>query len=119
MLKRQSREGPASIVSLFCDPFAAVAAVRQLTAIGVSENEIDLVGFLGSHAQDWNPILIAVGLPTTQADYYREEFEDGAVMLVVRAADPGPKKSLVRVLQQHGGFIPEENHGAEASHESQ
>src|ERR1700742_2901254 len=107
MLKGQSSQESASIVSLFCDPFAAVAAMRSVTAIGVAESEIDLMGFLGPHAQDWNPLLRAMGLPATDADYYREEFEDGAVMLVVRAADSAPKKSFVKLLKQHGGFVPE------------
>jgi hypothetical protein len=120
MLKRQDDSCHASIISLFCDPFAAVAAMRQLTAIGVAENEIDLVGFLGTREQDWNPLLVAMGLPVTHAAYYREEFEDGAIMLIIRAADPAPKKSFVRVLKQHGGFVSEGDHTMEASnHESQ
>jgi len=109
MFKRQEIGSESSIVGLFCDPFAAAAAVRRLSEIGVAENEIDLIGFLGSSVPDWDPFLSEIGLPSGQADFCREEFEDGAVMLVIRVSQPVPKKSAVKVLKQYGGVLPEEN----------
>jgi len=109
MFKKQEFGSRASIVSLFCDPFAAAAAVRRLSEIGIAENEIDLIGFLGSHVSDWQPLLSEIGLPAGHADFCREEFEDGAIVLVIRISQPVPKKSAVRVLKQYGGVLPEES----------
>lgn len=121
MFRERENGGSGTVVSVFCDPFAAAAAVRQLAAVGVAENEIDLIGFLGSHVPDWDPLLAGLGLSAGQADYYREEFEDGAVMLVIRAGHPEPKKSAIKVVKRHGGIVPEEHRAGRirGSYESQ
>jgi hypothetical protein len=111
MFRRQDSGSDVLIVSLFCDPFAAVAAVRQLTTMGVAEDEIDLVGFMGTQVPDWNPFFFRVGLSVSQADYVREEFEDGAVMVVIRASGRQPKKSsALKVLREYGGVLPQESY---------
>jgi hypothetical protein len=104
--RQTSTEG--LVTGLFCDPFAAAEAIRDLTRMGFPEQDIDLIGVLGGRAPQMDTLLSSMGLPAGQAASLDEEFEDGAIVLVIRISSSRRAQPAVNVLRHHGCILPTE-----------
>src|SRR5215475_120453 len=71
------------VTAVFCEPFTAANAIRELTQLGFEDTDIDLVGVLAG-AWPNSRSLSDIGVPAEHASYYQDRFEDGGVLLVVR-----------------------------------
>lgn len=93
------------ITAIFWDPFSVASAATTLSLQGVSDTAIDTVGVLAGSAPDLSGFLASLGIPECDATYYNDCFEDGAMLLVIRA-QPWEHHKAIEVIQKHGGMLP-------------
>lgn len=99
-------DGPEIVITaVFCEPFTAANAIRELMQVGFEDADIDLIGVL---AGPWpnSRSLSDIGVPAEHASYYQACFEDGGVLLIVRVRQWVKKQIASTVLEQQGGILP-------------
>jgi len=106
MLKEQGGNSEMVISAVFCEPFTAADAIKALNQVGFEDSDIDLVGLLAGSLPNLTWLCREVGVPLEQALYYQTCFEDGGVLLIVRAQQLARKKTALTVLKQQGGIFP-------------
>jgi hypothetical protein len=93
------------VTAIFWEPFSAGNAITALLGIGFADTDIDAIGVLEGQAPDLRGFLASLGLPPADATYYNDCFQDGAVLLVIRAQPPDHQIAL-EVMRRHGGMAP-------------
>jgi len=106
MLKEPSSSSESVVTAGFYEPFTAVNAIRALNQVGFEDDDIGMVGVFAGPVTDLTRFCQAIGVPREHARYYQTSFEDGGVLLIVRARELGMKKTALAVLNENGGIFP-------------
>jgi hypothetical protein len=93
------------ITAIFWEAFNAASAATALSLTGFADSDIDAVGVLAGAAPDLSGFFASVGIPELDAVYYNECFQDGAVLLLIRAR-PWEQPIAIDVIRRHGGLLP-------------
>jgi hypothetical protein len=104
-VRNQKTNSRQLITAIFWDSFSVASAANTLSLQGVSDSAIDTVGVLAGSTSDLSPFLASLGIPECDATYYNDCFEDGAVLLLVRAR-PCEHRTAIDIIQKHGGMLP-------------
>ncbi|HVN18038.1 MAG TPA: hypothetical protein VMU05_04675 [Dongiaceae bacterium] len=101
------RQHDAEVVisAVFCELYTATNAVRVLNQIGFKDGEVDVIGVLSGSVPDFACLLQQSGLPAEQAGYYADWFDQGAVLVMVRAEEWIRQKAAAAVLKLQGGML--------------
>jgi hypothetical protein len=94
------------ITAGFYEPFRAMDAIQALNRVGFEDGDIGVVGVLEGLAQELAGFCQSLGMPPEHAFYYQTSFEDGGVLLIVRAREFVMKKVALAVLNEQGGLLP-------------
>jgi hypothetical protein len=105
-LKLQSCNSEILITAGFYEPFTAANAIQALNQVGFDDGDIGMVGVLDGPVTDLTRICEAIGVPRAHALYYQTSFEDGGVLLIVRARELSMRRTALAVLNEHGGILP-------------
>jgi len=92
------------ITAVFWEVFSAGSAVTALLHIGFADTDIDAVGVLSGPAPDLSGFFASVGVPRVEAAYYNDCFQDGAVLVLIRA-QPWEQPIATEVVRLHGGLL--------------
>jgi hypothetical protein len=106
MLKESTHNSETLITAGFYEIFTAANAVRALNQVGFEDEDIGMVGVLAGPAIELTGFCQDLGLPLEHALYYQTSFEDGGVLLLVRARESFMKKTALAVLNAKGGILP-------------
>jgi hypothetical protein len=106
MLKESGSSSESVITVGFYEPFTAVNAIHELNQVGFEDDDIGMVGVLAGPMADLTGLCQAIGVPREHARYYQTSFEDGGVLLIVRARELVMKKTALAVLNEKGGIFP-------------
>ncbi|HEX6805589.1 MAG TPA: hypothetical protein VF133_18055 [Terriglobales bacterium] len=105
-MSNQNRDSETVISAAFGDLFTAGSAIEALTQAGFGENDVELVGVLHGQLPNLSRLCNHMGMPAEHASYYQACFEDGGVLLVVRAYQRSRSHTALAVLRQCGGVLP-------------
>jgi hypothetical protein len=106
MLKEPSSGSEIVVTAGFYEPFTAVNAIRALNEVGFKDDDIGMVGVLAGPVTHLVSFYQDIGVPREHALYYQTSFEDGGVVLIVRARELIMKKTALAVLNEEGGILP-------------
>jgi hypoxanthine-guanine phosphoribosyltransferase len=107
MFGEPSRNSSEVLVSAgFYEVFTAANAIRELKQVGFEDDDIHMVGVLAGPVTGLARLCRDIGLPAQHALYYETSFDDGGVLLVVRARESFMKKTAQAVLNAKGGILP-------------
>jgi hypothetical protein len=106
MLKEPSSSSESVITAGFYEPFTAINAIQALNHVGFEDDDIDIVGVFAGPVTGLTRVCQAIGVPREHALYYQTSFEDGGVLLIVRARELVMKKTALAVLNEKGGIFP-------------
>jgi len=95
-----------AISAIFWEGLSAGSAVGALLKVGFSDSDVYAVGVLSGSAPNFGELLDSVGISPQEAEYYRECFQDGAILLVVHAHTMAQKRQALEILENHGGVRP-------------
>jgi hypothetical protein len=95
------------ITGIFWGALSAGGAVTELLSAGIPETDIDAVGILTGSAPDLSDFLTNLGIPTPDAVYYNDCFQDGAVLVIVHTHMPSNRRRALKVISRHGGIFPQ------------
>ncbi|HZR66395.1 MAG TPA: hypothetical protein VFA85_14710 [Terriglobales bacterium] len=90
----------------FYEVFTAANAIRALNQVGFEDDDIGMIGVLAGPSIDLSQFCHEIGLPIEHARYYQTSFEDGGVLLLVRARESFMKNTALAVLNAKGGILP-------------
>lgn len=90
----------------FYEVFTAANAIRALNQVGFEDDDIGMIGVLTGPSLDLTRFCDDIGLPLEHAKYYQTSFEDGGVLLLVRARESFMEKTALAVLNAKGGILP-------------
>jgi hypothetical protein len=106
MMKEPIQNSETLIVAGFHEVFTAANAIRALNQVGFEDDDIGMVGVLAGPFADLTCFCRDIGVPAEHALYYENSFEDGGVLLLVRARESFMKKTALAVLNAKGGILP-------------
>ena len=92
------------ITAVFWEVFSAGSAVTALLRIGFADADIDAVGVLSGPTPDLSGFFASLGVPRVEAAYYNDCFQDGAVLVLIRAL-PREQQIATEVVRLHGGLL--------------
>jgi len=95
-----------AISAIFWEGLNAGSAVGALLKVGFSDSDVYAVGVLSGAVPDFGELLESVGISAKDAEYYRECFQDGAILLAVHAHSMAQKCQAREILENHGGVRP-------------
>jgi hypothetical protein len=105
-LRLQSCNSEILITAGFYEPFTAANAIQALNQVGFEDGDIGMVGLLDGPVTDLTGICEAIGMPRAHALYYQSSFEEGGVLLIVRARELSMRRTALAVLNEQGGILP-------------
>jgi hypothetical protein len=94
----------ALVTAIFWEAFSAGSAVAALLGIGFADSDIDAIGVLTGRPPDLSDFLTSIGVPRSDASYYNDCFQDGAVLLLIRT-QPWAQQIAVEIVRKHGGLL--------------
>lgn len=94
------------ISAIFWEGLSAGGAVSALLKLGISDEDVYAVGVLSGAAPDFGELLDSVGVSAGDAAYYRECFQDGAILVVVHAQSSAERRRALEILEEYGGVRP-------------
>jgi hypothetical protein len=106
MFKQQSSSSESVVTAGFYEPFTAVNAIRALSQVGFNDDDIGMVGIFSGPITNLATFCQAIGVPREHALYYQSSFEEGGVLLIVRAREVVMKQTALAVLNEKGGILP-------------
>jgi hypothetical protein len=106
LLRDPSVVEKTAISAIFWEGLNAGSAVGALLKVGFSDSDVYAVGVLSGAVPDFGELLESVGISAKDAEYYRECFQDGAILLVVHAHSMAQKRQAREILENHGGVRP-------------
>lgn len=92
------------ITAVLWEVFSAGSAARALLRIGFADADIDAVGVLSGPAPDLSGFFASVGMTRVEAAYYSDCFQDGAVLVLIRA-QPWEQQIATEVVRRYGGLL--------------
>jgi hypothetical protein len=101
----------ATIAAVFWETFSAGNAITALLETEFCEEDLYAVGALTGPPPDVSPLLRSTGMPPRDFAYYNDCFQEGAILLLVRATSPRERRTAVDVLSRHGATF---SHSLEA-----
>jgi hypothetical protein len=106
------------VSSLFWDGFEAAQAMADLAQSGFATEDVSAFGTFSGRIPNLDRCLLAMGLTPSESAYFAECFDEGAVVLVVRAHEAEQRNVAARLLRRRGGLmaaagssLPMENRG--------
>ena len=90
----------------FYEVFTAANAIKALNQVGFEDDDIGMIGVLAGPSADLSRFCHDIGLPREHALYYQSSFEDGGVLLLVRARESFMIETALVVLSEKGGILP-------------
>ena len=105
-MKLQSCDSEILITAGFYEPFTAANAIQALNQVGFEDGDIGMLGMLDGPVSNLTGICEAIGVPLAHALYYETSFEDGGVLLIVRARELSMRRTALAVLNEQGGILP-------------
>lgn len=93
------------ITAVFWELSSLGSAIEALLHTGFTDSDIEAVGVLSGTPFDITGFLDSVGLSRTDAIYYNECLQDGAVLLIIRTHHL-KRRTAVEVVWRHGGMLP-------------
>lgn len=106
MLGGRGSSSRPQVTGLFWEAFDAASAISALVRSGFAEDDIHALGVLTGGAPIFGDVLLAMGIPRGDANFYGNCLGDGAVLLIVHTEPVYKKKTAIAVLEQHGGVFP-------------
>ncbi len=106
MLKETTHNSETLITAGFYEIFTAANAIQALNQVGFHDDDIGMVGVLAGPVVDIAGFCRDLGLPREHALYYQTSFEEGGVLLLVRARESFMKQTALAVLNAKGGILP-------------
>jgi hypothetical protein len=97
---------PRPITGIFWDALSAGSAMTALSRAGFPDTDVYAVGVLAGRAPDLSDFLDSLGIPAVDTVYYKDCFQDGAVLLIIGAQVPGDKRKARELILRHGGILP-------------
>lgn len=94
------------ITAGFYEPFTVASAIRALNQVGFQDDDIGMVGLFAGPASQLTGFCQAIGVPHEHASYYQSSFEEGGILLIVRARELSMKKTALAILNEQGGILP-------------
>ena len=94
------------ITGIFWEALSAGAAVTELLREGFPDADVYVVGVLTGSAPDLRDFLANLGIPTADAVYFNNCFQDGAVLLIIRIQAPRDERKALKAILRHGGILP-------------
>jgi hypothetical protein len=94
------------IVAGFHEVFTAANAIQALNQAGFKDDDIGMFGVLAGPFADLTRFCHDIGVPHEHVQYYESSFEDGGVLLLVRARESFMKETALAVLNEKGGILP-------------
>lgn len=92
------------VTVVFWDGFDAMNAIGALARSGFSTQEILALGVLAGSAPDLEQALLELGISQSESALFKQLFDEGAIVLVVRAQHKQRRKIAARLLEQCGGL---------------
>jgi hypothetical protein len=105
MFEKKGNNSSTLVTAIFCEPFSVASIITALLRSGFADHDIQAFGILEGHAPAIREFLFAIGLPSDVVDFYRNCFDEGAVLLTVRVNRGGRKKKIALELVKHYGGI--------------
>lgn len=105
-MKERTQNSETLVTAGFYEVFTAVNAIHALNQVGFEDDDIGMVGVLAGPVTDLTGFCAAMGLPRAHAMYYQTSFEDGGILLLVRARELFMEQTALAVLNAKGGFVP-------------
>ena len=96
--------GPTQLSIVFWDGFDAMNALGVLARSGFSTQEIRVLGVLAGSVPDLGPALLELGLSESESAFFKQLFDEGAIVLVVCAHQKERCKIAARLMEQCGGL---------------
>ena len=96
---------PAHLSAIFWDGFDAMTAIGVLARSGFLMQEICALGILAGSAPDLEPTLLELGLSESESAFCKQLFDEGAIVLVVRAQQEERRKMAARLMEHCGGLL--------------
>jgi hypothetical protein len=106
MMEKNIQNSETLVVAGFHEIFTAANAVRALNQVGFEDDDISMFGALAGPFADLVCFCCDIGVPPEHARYYESSFEDGGVLLLVRARESFMKETALAVLNAKGGILP-------------
>ena len=106
MLREPNRSSETLITAGFYEIFTAANAIQALTQVGFDEEDIGMVGVLSGSTTNLVGFCDRLGMPAEHALYYQSSFEEGGILLIVRARELFMQKAARAVLNERGGIFP-------------
>lgn len=100
----QVNKAPTHVTVVFWDGFDAMNAIGALARSGFSTQEICALGVLTGSVPDLDQGLLNLGVSESESALFRQLFDEGAIVLVVRAEHKRRRKIAARLLEQCGGL---------------
>ena len=91
--------------AIFWDGFDAMTAIGVLARSGFATQEICVLGILNGPIPDLEPTLTELGLSESEAAFFKQLFDEGAIVLVVRAQQEVRRKAAARLMEHCGGLL--------------
>jgi len=104
-MDRERSHSPAHLSSVFWDGFDAVRAMGALARSGFSTQEYCALGILAGSVPNLEEELLELGLPESESAFLTRLFDEGAIVLVVRAHERKRRQAATRLLKQCGGVF--------------
>ena len=105
-MKLQSCCSDTLVTAGFYEPFTAAGAIKALSEVGFEDGDITMLGMLAGSLSNLTEVYEAIGLPLAHALYYQNSFEDGGLLLIVRARELEMKETALAVLNARGAHFP-------------
>jgi hypothetical protein len=106
MFREPNRSRDILITAGFYEAFTAVSAIRALNQVGFADDDIGMVGLFAGPASNLSGFCQSLGVPHEHASYYQSSFEEGGILLIVRARERSMKETALAILNEQGGLLP-------------
>jgi hypothetical protein len=106
VLQDQPISAKGIVSAIFWEGLSANSAVNALLRRGFRDRDVYAVGVLSGSPPDFGDFFSSLGISAREAAYCQECFQDGAILLVVRAHSPGDQHRALEIIRDHGGVLP-------------
>ena len=101
----QSYHSETLVTAGFYEPFTAAGAIKALNEVGFQDSDITMLGMLAGSLSNLSHVCEDLGVPFEHASYYENSFDDGGLLLIVRARSE-MKETALAVLNARGALLP-------------
>lgn len=105
-LNNERHASEAPVTAGFYEPFTAANAIQALNRVGFEDQDIGIIGLLAGPPAHLSCFCESIGMPVAHARFYEATFEEGGMLLLVRARELPMKQIALAVLNEQGGLFP-------------